>query len=224
MKVLFVEDEPVLLDEMETYFNSLDFVCEQAITFCQAEQKLRDYMYDVVVLDITLPDGSGIDLIEDIRRSNMETGILILSAKDSLQDKLKGLNLGADDYLTKPFYLEELNARVNAIYRRKTLKGAEQIAFDDFTMEPLSKSLFFKGSEVNLTRKEYDMLIYFVINKNRVVSKTSIVEHLWGDHFDQNDNFDTVYVHMKNLRKKLSSVSGKEYIKTVYGMGYKFTF
>lgn len=224
MKVLFVEDEPVLLDEMETYFSSLDFVCEQAATFCQAEQKLRNYMYDIVVLDITLPDGSGIDLIEDIRNSNMETGILILSAKDSLQDKLKGLNLGADDYLTKPFYLEELNARVNAIYRRKTLKGAEQIAFDDFTMEPLSKSLFFKDLEINLTRKEYDMLTYFVINRNRVVSKTSIVEHLWGDHFDQNDNFDTVYVHMKNLRKKLSSVSGKEYIKTVYGMGYKFTF
>lgn len=224
MKVLFVEDEPVLLEEMETYFHSLDFICEQAATFNQAAQKLRDYMYDVVVLDITLPDGNGIDLIGDIRNSNMETGILILSARDSLQDKLQGLNLGADDYLTKPFYLEELNARVNAIYRRKALKGVEQITFDDFTMEPLSKSLFFRSTEVGLTRKEYDLLIYFVINKNRVVSKNSIVEHLWGDHFDQNDNFDTVYVHMKNLRKKLSNLSGKDYIKTVYGMGYKFTF
>lgn len=224
MKVLFVEDEPVLLEEMETYFSSLNCICEQACTFRQAEQKLRDYMYDVVVLDITLPDGSGIDLITDIRKSHIETGILILSAKDSLQDKLKGLNLGADDYLTKPFYLEELNARVNAIYRRKTLKGEEQITFDQFTMEPLSKSLFFDSKEVCLTRKEYDMLIYFVLNKNRVVSKASIVEHLWGDHFDQNDNFDTVYVHLMNLRKKLSSTSGKDYIKTVYGMGYKFTF
>ncbi|MFP5079533.1 response regulator transcription factor [Pedobacter sp. JCM 36344] len=224
MKVLFVEDEPVLLEEMETYFSSHDCICEQAVTFVQAEQKLRDYTYDVVVLDITLPDGSGIDLIEDIRKSHLETGILILSAKDSLQDKLNGLNLGADDYLTKPFYLEELNARVNAIYRRKTLKGVEQITFDDFTMHPSSKSFFFKESEVSLTRKEYDMLIYFVINKNRVVSKASIVEHLWGDHFDQSDNFDTVYVHMKNLRKKLCNISGKDYIKTVYGMGYKFTY
>ncbi|MES2456960.1 MAG: response regulator transcription factor [Bacteroidota bacterium] len=222
MKVLFIEDEPVLLDEMETYFNSLNFICEQAPTFRQAAQKLRDHSYDIVVLDITLPDGNGIDLIHDIRKNHLETGILILSAKDSLQDKLQGLNLGADDYLTKPFFLEELNARVNAIYRRKTLKGVEEICFDDFSMDPLSKSLFFKGETVNLTRKEYDMLVYFVVNRNRVVSKPSIVEHLWGDHFDQNDNFDTVYVHMKNLRKKLSAPSGKDYIKTVYGMGYKF--
>ena len=224
MKMLIIEDEPVLLDEIETYFTALDFICEQATTFIDAEQKLRDYVYDMVVLDITLPDGSGMDLLKKIKQKQKETGILILSAKDSLQDKLYGLNLGADDYLTKPFYLEELNARVNAIYRRKTLKGEEKIAFDDFVIEPISKSVSFKHKEITLTRKECDMLIYFVINKNRVVSKTSIVEHLWGDHFDQNDNFDTVYVHMKNLRKKLSIASGKDYIKTVYGIGYKFTF
>lgn len=224
MKILFVEDEPVLLEEMESYFKALDFICEQATTFCIAEQKLRDYIYDIVVLDITLPDGTGIDLIEGIRNGSAETGILILSARDSLQDKLTGLNLGADDYLTKPFYLEELCARVNALYRRKVLKGVERIAFDGFVIEPLSKSLFFKDNEINLTRTEYDMLTYFVVNKNRILSKSSIAEHLWGDHFDQTDNFDTVYVHMKNLRKKLSSASGKDYVKTVYRMGYKFTF
>lgn len=224
MKMLIIEDEPVLLDEIETYFTALDFICEQATTFSDAEQKLRDYVYDMVVLDIMLPDGSGMDLLKKIKQKQNETGILILSAKDSLQDKLCGLNLGADDYLTKPFYLEELNARVNAIYRRKTLKGEEKIAFDGFIIEPISRSVSFKEKEITLTRKECDMLIYFVINKNRVVSKTSIVEHLWGDHFDQNDNFDTVYVHMKNLRKKLSIASGKDYIKTVYGIGYKFTF
>lgn len=223
MKILFVEDEPVLLEEMETYFSSLDFICEQAATFCIAEQKLRDYIYDIVVLDITLPDGTGINLIEDIRKCNIETGIVILSARDTLQDKLNALNRGADDYLTKPFYLEELSARVNALYRRKALKGIERIAFDNFIIEPLSKSLFFKEEGISLTRTEYDMLTYFVVNKNRVLSKSSIVEHLWGDHFDQTDNFDTVYVHMKNLRKKLSNASGKDYIKTVYGMGYKFT-
>ncbi|WP_316791327.1 response regulator transcription factor [Pedobacter frigoris] len=224
MKILLIEDEPVLLDEIETYFTALDFVCEQATTFNDAEQKLRDYIYDVVVLDIMLPDGSGMDLVKKIKQKQIETGILILSAKDSLQDKLCGLNLGADDYLTKPFYLEELNARVNAIYRRKMLKGEEKITFDGFMIEPISKSVSFKNSEISLTKKECDMLIYFVINKNRVVSKASIIEHLWGDHFDQNDNFDTVYVHMKNLRKKLINVSGKDYIKTIYGIGYKFTF
>lgn len=224
MKMLIIEDEPVLLDEIESYFTALDFICEQATTFNDAEQKLRDYVYDMVVLDITLPDGSGLELLKKIKQRQNETGILILSAKDSLQDKLCGLNLGADDYLTKPFYVEELNARVNAIYRRKTLKGEDKIAFDDFLIEPLSKSVSFKQQEISLTRKECDLLIYFVINKNRVVSKASIVEHLWGDHFDQNDNFDTIYVHMKNLRKKLNTASGKDYIKTVYGIGYKFTF
>lgn len=224
MKILLVEDEPVLLEEIESYFTALDFICEQATTFRFAEQKLRDYLYDIVVLDITLPDGNGIDLIEHIRHQQTETGILILSAKDSLQDKLKGLNLGADDYLTKPFFLEELNARVNAIYRRKALKGNDQINFDGFSIEPLTKTISFKGEEVSLTRKECDLLIYFVVNKNRVVSRSAIIEHLWGDHFDQNDNFDTIYVHMKNLRKKLSMTSGKDYIKTVYGIGYKFTF
>lgn len=224
MKILVVEDEPVLVEEIQTYFSALDFVCEQATNFRYAEQKLRNYLYDMVVLDITLPDGSGIDLIQRIRQKHKETGILILSAKDSLQDKLTGLNLGADDYLTKPFYLEELNARINAIYRRKSLKGIDEIAFDGFVIEPISKTISFKGEEISLTRKECDILIFFVLNKNRVVSKSSIVEHLWGDYFDANDNFDTIYVHMKNLRKKLSAVSGKDYIKTVYGIGYKFSY
>lgn len=223
MKILLVEDEPVLLEEIGSYFNAQNFICEHAPSFSRAQQKVMDYLYDVVVLDITLPDGNGIDLIDSIRKKNLETGILILSAKHSLDDKLNGLNLGADDYLTKPFFLEELNARVNAIYRRKSLKGAEKVKFDGFTIEPITKSILFKDQEISLTRKECELLIYFVINKNRVVSRTSIIEHLWGDYFDQNDNFDTIYVHMKNLRKKLHSASGKDYIKTVYGIGYKFT-
>lgn len=224
MKLLFVEDEPVLVEEMENYFKSQGFICEQAINFSQAEDKICNHSYDIVVLDITLPDGTGMNLISDIREKNLETGIVILSARNSLSDKLDGLNLGADDYLTKPFYLEELSARINALYRRKTFKGAENICFDDFKMELASKHLFYKNEQINLTKKEFEMLMYFVVNKNRVLSKASIAEHLWGDHFDQSDNFDTVYVHMKNLRKKLSNKSGKDYIKTVYGMGYKFTF
>lgn len=224
MKLLFVEDEPVLLEEMESYFSSLGFICEHARTFWQAAAKFDNYTYDIVVLDITLPDGTGIELIQTIREKNAETGILILSARDSLQDKLKGLDLGADDYLTKPFFVEELNARINALYRRKTFKGAKQIIFEDFKIDLISKLLTYKVDNIPLTRKEYEMLIYFVVNKNRVMSKSSIAEHLWGDHFDQSDNFDTLYVHVKNLRKKLSTASDNDYIKSVYGMGYKFTF
>ncbi len=224
MKLLFVEDEPVLLKEMEAYFSSLNYICEQAPTYYQASEKLNNYSYDIVVLDISLPDGNGIDLIQGIRVQHPETGIMILSARDSLQDKLKGLNLGADDYLTKPFYVEELNARINALYRRKALKGANEVGFDDFNLDLDSKLLFFRKSAIALTRKEFEMLIYFVVNKNRVMSKSSIAEHLWGDHVDQFDNFDTLYAHIKNLRKKLINASGKDYIKSVYGMGYKFTF
>lgn len=224
MKLLFVEDEPVLLKEMEGYFSSLNYICEQAPTYYQASEKLNNYSYDIVVLDISLPDGNGIDLIQGIRVQHPETGIMILSARDSLQDKLKGLNLGADDYLTKPFYVEELNARINALYRRKALKGANEVGFDDFNLDLDSKLLFFRKSAIALTRKEFEMLIYFVVNKNRVMSKSSIAEHLWGDHVDQFDNFDTLYAHIKNLRKKLINASGKDYIKSVYGMGYKFTF
>jgi len=222
MKLLFVEDEPVLAEEMVTYFSSLGYICEHANTFNQAQEKINAYNYDNIVLDITLPDGTGMKLISSIRQHNADTGIVILSAKDSLSDKIEGLNLGADDYLTKPFYLEELNARIFALYRRKTLKGADQISFDDFIIEPLSKTLYYKQHEISLTKKEYELLIYFIVNKNRVVSKPSIAEHLWGDHFDQADNFDTVYVHLMNLRKKLTHHANKDYIKTVYGMGYKF--
>ncbi len=222
MKLLFVEDEPVLLQEMQSYFRSLNFTCEHAVNFSDAAEKVNSYVYDIVVLDITLPDGNGIDLIRDIRAQHLETGILILSARDSLQDKLDGLNLGADDYLTKPFYVEELNARINALYRRKVLKGSSKLVFGDFIIDPESKQLFFDNRPMTLTRKEFELLVYFVVNKNRVLGKSSIAEHLWGDHVDQFDNFDTLYAHIKNLRKKLISASGNDYVKSVYGMGYKF--
>ncbi len=224
MKLLFVEDEPVLIEEMETYFKSLDFICEKAVSFRQAEDKLTSYSYDVVVLDITLPDGNGIDLIPIIREANPDAGVLILSAKDSVQDKVKGLNLGADDYLSKPFFVEELNARINALFRRKAFKGSEEVLFDHFRIDLSAKLLFYRDEPLSLTRKEYEMLLYFVVNKGRVLSKASIAEHLWGDHFDQADNFDALYVHIKNLRKKLIAASGTDYLKSMYGMGYKLTF
>jgi DNA-binding response OmpR family regulator len=222
VKVLFIEDEPVLVEEMVDYFSTQGHLCESAGTYAVAEEKIETYTYDIVIIDIGLPDGSGMNLIPCISRHSHETGIMIVSAKNSLNDKLQGLNLGADDYLTKPFYVEELNARLHALYRRKMLKGNNQIIFDDFIVDPLSKTLFFKSREIGLTKKEYQLLLYFIVNKERVVSKPSIAEHIWGDYFDQSDNFDAVYVHLMNLRKKLINTSGKDYIKTVYGMGYKF--
>lgn len=223
MKVLFIEDEPVLVEEMVNYFSTHGYRCESASTYALAEEKIETYNYDIVIIDIGLPDGSGMNLIPCVSKHSEETGIMIVSAKNSLTDKLEGLNLGADDYLTKPFYVEELNARLNALYRRKMLKGNRQIFFDDFVIDPLSKTLFYKNQEISLTKKEYQLLLYFIVNKERVVSKPSIAEHIWGDYFDQSDNFDAVYVHLMNLRKKLSQTSGKDYIKTVYGMGYRFS-
>jgi DNA-binding response OmpR family regulator len=223
VKVLFIEDEPVLTDEMLGYFSTQGYLCESASTFLVASEKIANYAYDIVVVDIGLPDGSGMDLIPSVVAQSNETGIMILSAKHSLSDKLEGLKLGADDYVTKPFYVEELNARLHALYRRKTLKGTHQIVFDSFVVDPQSKTLFHKNKEISLTKKEYQLLLYFIVNKERVVSKPSIAEHVWGDYADQLDNFDAVYVHLMNLRKKLSKSSGKDYIKTVYGMGYKFS-
>jgi DNA-binding response OmpR family regulator len=222
MKILFVEDEPVLIDEMLTYFGNQGYLCESAHNYSTALEKVATYNYDIVVLEVNLPGGSGMKLIPSVIERSADTGIVILSIKTSLADKLQGLNLGADDYITKPFHIEELHARLHALYRRKTLKGSHQIVFDNFVIDPNLKALFYKKKEVGLTKKEYQLLIYFIANKERVVSKPAIAEYIWGDNYDQLDNFDAVYVHLMNLRKKLTKASGKDYIKTVYGMGYKF--
>jgi len=222
MKLLFVEDEPILLEKMIRYFAEAGCICERAENFDQAMVKINSHKYDGIVLDIGLPDGSGMDLIPEIRLSQCDTGIVIVSANNSLADKVDGLNLGADDYLTKPFYLEELNARMNALYRRKILKGDDLITFDDFAVNVDARELFYQNKLVKLTKKEFQLLIYFVINKNRVVGKISIAEHIWGDSYSNADNFDAIYVHLVNLRKKLAQAGGKDYIKTIWGMGYKF--
>lgn len=222
MKVLFVEDEPVLREEMLQYFGSQGYICESASTCFHAADKVESHDYDLIVLDLRLPDGSGLQLIPAIKRKTTNTGLLILTANNSLNDKLEGFKHGADDYLTKPFYVEELNARLNAIYKRKTLNNQENICFGDFTIDVQLKSLSYKKEHVMLTKKEYQLLLYFVLNKERVLSKSSIAEHIWGDHFEESDNFDAVYVHLTNLRKKLSRCSGTDPIQTVYGIGYKF--
>ena len=181
------------------------------------------YRYDCILLDITLPGGSGIDILKNIKENNYPDGVLILSAKNSLDDRLEGLDLGADDYLVKPFHLSELRARVMAIIRRKTFSGNNLLIFNEITIDLLAKSIKIKNQPVKLTRKEYALLLYFIANKGKVVSKNAIAEHLWGDGIDMANNFDFIYSHIKNLRKKLMEAGSNDYMQAAYGMGYKFT-
>ncbi len=222
MKILIVEDELEILKVIKKYLQNADFICESAMTYFEAEDKFISYKYDIVILDITLPDGNGLDLLKTIKKINPETGVLIVSAKDSLDDKLMGLDLGADDYITKPFHLPELNSRINSIIRRRKFEGNENIIFHEIEINPDAKTVFANKQPVELTKKEYFLLLYFITNKNRVLTKEAIAEHLWGDNIDLADNFDFIYTHMRNLRKKIKKTGANDYLQTIYGLGYKF--
>jgi DNA-binding response OmpR family regulator len=191
-------------------------------TIRDAEDKLISFQYDCVLLDIMLPDGNGLKLLSFIRQERVQSSILILSAKNSLDDKIAGLEEGADDYLTKPFHLPELHARLRAIYRRKKLNGSNMITFNEISLNIDTLEAHVNGILLDVTRKEFDLLLYFIVNKNRVLSRQSIAAHLWGDYTDNLANFDFVYQHVKNIRKKISAAKGTDYIGTVYGLGYKF--
>lgn len=223
MKILVVEDETALLESIQQYLLHEGFVCETAMTYSDASDKILLFDYDVVLLDITLPDGNGLTLLQALKKKNVQTGVLIISAKNSLDDKITGLDIGADDYLTKPFHLAELNARVKAVIRRKNFEGKEKLIFNEITLQPDSLEVQVCEQTLELTKKEYELLLYFITNRNRVLSKAAIAEHLWGDYMENADNFDFVYTHIKNLRKKMLAAGGNDYIKTAYGFGYKFT-
>lgn len=222
MKILIVEDEKPLLDSMLAYLTSEGNVCEAAADYESAFTKVSLYNYDCILLDLTLPGGDGLKLLAEIKKSNKKEGVLIISARHALDDKLKGLNLGADDYLVKPFHLSELQARVNAIIRRKSFDGNNSIQFNEICIDALAKTTIVNETSVALTRKEYDLLIYFVANVGKVITKNAIAEHLWGDETDLTDHFDFIYTHIKNLRKKLVEAGAADYIKSMYGVGYKF--
>jgi DNA-binding response OmpR family regulator len=223
MKLLIIEDEMDLSDSICEYLNSELFICETATEFHAASEKIHMNDYACIILDITLPNGSGLELLKEIKKLHEEDGVLIISARNSLDDKITGLNLGADDYLPKPFHLAELGARVAAIIRRKSFNGKNQVILGELTLDIQDRTVIVGDININLTRKEYELLLYFVSNKNRVVTKESIAEHLWGDNMDMSDNFDFIYSHVKNLRKKIMQNGGPDYIKAIYGMGYKFT-
>lgn len=223
MKILIIEDEEGLRDSIEEYFTGDNNICETAKTYTAALGKINLYRYDCILLDITLPGGSGMDILKVLKENNYPDGVLIISAKNSLDDRLDGLNLGADDYLVKPFHLSELKARVSAIIRRKTFNGSNQLMFNELTIDLLAKEVKVGQNQLKLTRKEYALLLYFIANKGKVVSKNAIAEHLWGDGIDLADNFDFIYSHIKNVRKKLVEGGCRDYIQAAYGMGYKFS-
>jgi len=222
MKILLVEDNPELAHNMQSYLSKEGYVCEGAASVEDATSKLVGFKYDVLVLDLMLPDGNGLDVLRWAKREHKDMGILILSAKNSLQDKIEGLELGADDYLPKPFHFAELNARLRAIFRRRQLQGNSTISCQDIEIDTETHVVKVNDNVLDLTRKEYEMLLYFIVNKNRVLTKQSIAEHLWGDYIDALDSFDFVYQHIKNLRKKIALAGGKDSIQTMYGSGYKF--
>ena len=222
MKILVIEDEKQLSESICAYLGSDNFVCETAYDYNSAVEKVLLYDYSCIILDINLPGGSGLDVLRELRNNEKSDGVLIISARNSLDDKITGLHSGADDYLAKPFHLSELSARVEAIIRRKVFGGRDTITVGDLVLNIRGKTITVAGKPVELTRMEYDLLLYFTGNKNKVVSKSALAEHLWGDDMDVAVNYDFLYTHIKNLRKKLHQAGCPDYIKSVYGLGYKF--
>ncbi len=222
MKLLLVEDEPELSDSILTYLRQEGYLCESAPTFTLAAEKIVLYAYDCVIVDITLPGGNGLDLVRALKKMDTQTGIVIISAKDALPDKITGLQLGADDYLTKPFHLAELSARLQSVLRRRHFGGRKEITIRGITIHPDEVQVYVQGEALDLTRKEYDLLLFLVANPGRVLTREAIAEHLWGDNIDQVDSLEIISTHVKNLRRKLGERGESSGIRTVYGLGYKF--
>ena len=206
MKILIIEDEKELSESIATYLKGENYICEIAADFNKAIEKTELYDYDCILLDITLPGGNGLEILRELKSNNKMDGVLIISAKNSLDDKVTGLTLGADDYLSKPFHLSELSARVAAIIRRKNFDGNDVLRFENISIDTRAKTVLVNDKPLDLTRKEYELLLYFISNKKRVISKNAIAEHLWGD--DMQGNNDFIYTHIKNLRKKLIEAGG----------------
>ena len=223
MKLLIIEDEKKLSDSIVTYLSGEKYLCEQAFTFQDALLKVRVYDYDCILLDLMLPGGNGLDILREIRARQNPAGVIIVSAKDSLDDKVLGLEIGADDYLAKPFHLAELSMRIYAVIRRREFSASNIMRDNGIEIDLLKKTVSVNGKPVVLTKSEYELLLFFISNKNRVVSKSALAEHLSGEMADMLDSIDLVYTHIKNLKAKLSKAGVKDCIKNVYGMGYKWT-
>lgn len=222
MKILIIEDEKVLSDSILSYMKAEKYLCEQAFDYNDALMKVRLYDYDCVLLDLTLPGGDGLDILRDIKQRNSQAGVIIVSAKNSLDDKIRGLEIGADDYLSKPFHLAELSIRIYAVIRRREFGASNVVENNGIRIDLLEKSVVANGNTVALTKSEYDLLLFFIGNRNRILSKNAIAEHLSGEFADVIDNFDFIYAHIKNLKSKLAACSVPGCIQNIYGMGYKW--
>ncbi|MDF1613291.1 response regulator transcription factor [Stygiobacter electus] len=223
MKILLIENEKDLAKSIVDFIGKEDFIVEAVNDYSTAEEKINLYEYDCTLVDLMLPDGSGLDIVKKLKKLQPKCGIIIITAKNTIDDKLTGLDLGADDYLTKPFHLAELNARIKSILRRRFYDGSSEIIINEIVIDTEKHEVKVNNKIVELTRREYDILLFFISNKEKVLTKESIVEHIWGDDANAFDNFDFVYTHIKNLRKKLIEQGANDYIKSVYGIGYKFT-
>lgn len=222
MKILIVEDEKELSDSIVAYLDNERYLCEQAFTYADAKLKVNLYEYDCILLDLMLPGGNGLDILRDIRSKSNPAGVIIVSAKDSLDDKIKGLEIGADDYLAKPFHLAELSIRIYAVIRRREFFANNILENNGVKIDLREKSVMVNGMPITLTKSEYDLLLFFIGNKNRVVSKSAMAEHLSGEMADMMDNYDFVYTHIKNLKAKLADAGCRDCVKNVYGTGYKW--
>ena len=222
MKILIIEDEIEIATNIKNYLSSNDLICESANSLKTAIEKIDLYSYDCILLDLMLTDGDGFKVLELLKKQNKTEGVIIISAKDTLETKIEGLTLGADDYLTKPFHLSELLVRIQALVRRKQFNGNNVISFNEIEIDTTSKTVKIKGNKIEFTKKEMDLLLFLIGNKNKVLSKSAIAEHLSGDMADMLDNHDFVYAHIKNLKKKLKEMGATDYLKSVYGTGYKW--
>lgn len=221
MKILVIEDEQSLRESIVSYLKGEGNICQEADNYWNAIEKINLYSYDCILLDLTLPGGDGLKILSEIKGLNKMDGVLIISARHSLDDKLSGLEMGADDYLVKPFHLSELKARIMAIVRRKNFSGSNLMSFSEINIDLLAMEVKVNEKVIILTKKQYDLLIYFISNQGKVITKSAIAEHLWGDEIDMSDDFDFIYTHIKNLRKKLIEGGANDYIKSMYGVGYK---
>jgi DNA-binding response OmpR family regulator len=221
MKLLVVEDEPDLMMSIKQSLEKEHYIIETATDFFSASDKINDYDYDCILLDITLPGGSGLDLLRSLKNMGKSENVIIISAKNSLDDKINGLNLGADDYLTKPFHIAELNARIKSVLRRKSFEGKNMVELANVSINLDDRSATINHIPLALNRKEFDVLAYFMANKDRLVNKTALAEHVWGDYIDQADDYEFIYSQIKNLRKKLRDGQANIEIQAVYGIGYK---
>jgi len=219
--LLIIEDEAALLNSMVSYLEPAGYHCTTARSYTEALRVIDLHEYACVLVDLTLPDGDGMQIIRLLKENRSRSGIIIVSSRDALDDRITGLQTGADDYLIKPFHLSELNARIQSVIRRLHFRGEVTIRFRELVIDPEGKSVSCRGERLDLTKKEYEILVYLVINKNRVVTKDSIAEHLYGETLYGTEYSDAVYSHIKNLRKKIQSASGSDYIETIYGVGYK---